>query len=82
MFIYAGKVDLGFDAASAKDFQARLMPLIRETQPYAKKAAASWHLGRAVAIGRDRIPGEVSRGKSPPSVFQGHSKTSDKDSQG
>jgi len=36
---YAGKVDNGFDAASAKDLQARLKPLIRETQPYAKKIA-------------------------------------------
>ena len=35
--IYAGKVDHGFDSASAKDLQARLKPLIRETQPYAKK---------------------------------------------
>jgi len=37
--IYAGKVDHGFDAASAKDLQARLKPLIRETQPYSKKIA-------------------------------------------
>jgi bifunctional non-homologous end joining protein LigD len=37
--IYAGKVDHGFDTASAKDLQARLKPLIRETQPYAKKIA-------------------------------------------
>jgi bifunctional non-homologous end joining protein LigD len=37
--IYAGKVDHGFDAASATDLQARLKPLIRETQPYAKKIA-------------------------------------------
>jgi hypothetical protein len=29
----------GFDSASAKDLQARLKPLIRETQPYAKKIA-------------------------------------------
>src|SRR5882757_9643841 len=35
--VYAGKVDHGFDSASAKDLQARLKPLIRETQPYAKK---------------------------------------------
>ena len=35
--VYAGKVDHGFDPASAKDLQARLKPLIRETQPYAKK---------------------------------------------
>jgi ATP-dependent DNA ligase len=37
--IYAGKVDRGFDTASAKDLQARLRPLIRKTQPYAKKIA-------------------------------------------
>src|SRR6266576_310528 len=37
--IYAGKVDQGFDSASAKDLQARLKPLIRSTQPYTKKIA-------------------------------------------
>jgi bifunctional non-homologous end joining protein LigD len=37
--LYAGKVDHGFDGASAKDLQARLKPLIRKTQPYAKKIA-------------------------------------------
>jgi bifunctional non-homologous end joining protein LigD len=37
--IYAGKVDHGFDPASAKDLQARLKPLIRKQQPYAKKTA-------------------------------------------
>jgi bifunctional non-homologous end joining protein LigD len=37
--VYAGKVDHGFDAASAKDLQERLKPLIQETQPYAKKIA-------------------------------------------
>jgi ATP-dependent DNA ligase len=37
--IYAGKVDRGFDNASVKDLQARLKPLIRKTQPYAKKIA-------------------------------------------
>lgn len=37
--IYAGKVDHGFDPASAKDLQVRLKPLIRKTQPYAKKIA-------------------------------------------
>lgn len=35
--VYAGKVDHGFTSASAKDLQARLKPLIRETQPYTKK---------------------------------------------
>ena len=37
--IYAGKVDHGFDKTSAAELQARLKPLIRKTQPYAKKIA-------------------------------------------
>ena len=38
-FVYAGKVDHGFDTASVKDLQDRLKPLIRKTQPYTKKIA-------------------------------------------
>jgi len=37
--IYAGKIDHGFDKVSAKDLQDRLKPLIRKSQPYAKKVA-------------------------------------------
>ena len=37
--IYAGKVDHGFDKASAADLQKRLKPLIRRMQPYAKRIA-------------------------------------------
>jgi bifunctional non-homologous end joining protein LigD len=37
--IYAGRVDHGFDKASAADLQKRLKPLIRKTQPYAKRIA-------------------------------------------
>jgi bifunctional non-homologous end joining protein LigD len=37
--IYAGKVDHGFNSASAKDLQTRLKPLIRKTPPYSKKVA-------------------------------------------
>jgi bifunctional non-homologous end joining protein LigD len=37
--IYAGKVDQGFNTASVKDLQARLKPLVRKTQPYAKRIA-------------------------------------------
>jgi bifunctional non-homologous end joining protein LigD len=41
--IYAGKVDHGFDKKSAADLHKRLTPLIRKTQPYAKKIAhAIW----------------------------------------
>ncbi|MHC2336244.1 ATP-dependent DNA ligase [Bradyrhizobium sp. USDA 4454] len=32
--IYAGKVDHGFDKASAADLRQRLTPLMRKTQPY------------------------------------------------
>jgi bifunctional non-homologous end joining protein LigD len=39
--IYAGKDDHGFDKASAADLQKRLKPLIRKTQPYAKRASGS-----------------------------------------
>ncbi|MGV7215020.1 non-homologous end-joining DNA ligase [Bradyrhizobium sp. UFLA05-112] len=35
--IYAGKVDHGFDKASAADLRERLTPLIRKTQPYTKR---------------------------------------------
>jgi bifunctional non-homologous end joining protein LigD len=37
--IYAGKVDHGFTPASEKELRTRLQPLIRKTQPYAKKIA-------------------------------------------
>jgi len=37
--VYAGKVDHGFDKLSTADLEARLQPLIRKTQPYAKKIA-------------------------------------------
>jgi bifunctional non-homologous end joining protein LigD len=37
--IYAGKVDHGFTPQSEKDLRARLKPLIRKTQPYARKIA-------------------------------------------
>jgi bifunctional non-homologous end joining protein LigD len=43
--VYAGKVDHGFDTASATDLHARLKPLIRKTQPYAKKDRTSGDLG-------------------------------------
>jgi bifunctional non-homologous end joining protein LigD len=37
--VYAGKVDHGFDKTSAAQLQKRLKPLIRKTQPYAKRIA-------------------------------------------
>jgi bifunctional non-homologous end joining protein LigD len=42
--IYAGKVDHGFDKVSAAHLRKRLTPLIRKTQPYAKRVPhkATW----------------------------------------
>jgi bifunctional non-homologous end joining protein LigD len=37
--IYAGKVDHGFDKTSTAELRKKLTPLIRKTQPYAKKIA-------------------------------------------
>ncbi|MBR1211273.1 non-homologous end-joining DNA ligase [Bradyrhizobium sp. JYMT SZCCT0180] len=37
--LYAGKVDHGFDKTSAAELRRRLTPLIRKTQPYAKRIA-------------------------------------------
>jgi bifunctional non-homologous end joining protein LigD len=37
--IYAGKVDHGFDKAWTDELRKKLKPLIRQTQPYAKKIA-------------------------------------------
>jgi hypothetical protein len=36
-------IDHCFDDASARDLQERLKPLIRKTQPYAKKIAHRMH---------------------------------------
>ncbi|MET4520262.1 ATP-dependent DNA ligase, partial [Bradyrhizobium sp. I1.7.5] len=37
--VYAGKVDHGFDKTSAAELRRRLEPLVRKTQPYAKRIA-------------------------------------------
>jgi bifunctional non-homologous end joining protein LigD len=37
--VYAGKVDHGFEKASADDLRERLTPLIRTTQPYTNRIA-------------------------------------------
>jgi bifunctional non-homologous end joining protein LigD len=37
--IYAGKVDHGFDKATASGLRKRLTPMIRKTQPYTKRIA-------------------------------------------
>jgi ATP-dependent DNA ligase len=57
--IYAGKVDHGFDKSSTAELQARLKPLIRKTQPYAKRsriaAGSSCRCWRRSNTGRSRL---------------------------
>nr|WP_246740654.1 hypothetical protein [Bradyrhizobium sp. LCT2] len=67
--MYAGKVDHGFDKASAADLQKRLKPLIRETQPYAKRVGHKgiWVEPKLLA----EIPGHVCGGQGPASLLQG-----------
>ncbi|MGY3290284.1 ATP-dependent DNA ligase [Bradyrhizobium sp. LM3.6] len=60
--IYAGKVDHGFDKTSAAELQKRLKPLIRKTQPYAKRIARQGYLGGAEAACGNRISHQVGRG--------------------
>jgi bifunctional non-homologous end joining protein LigD len=64
--VYAGKVDHGFDTASAKDLQARLKPLIRKTQPYAQKIAH-----RGIWVEPSLLAEIEYRGKGAASVLQG-----------
>jgi hypothetical protein len=64
--VYAGKVDHGFDKKSTAELRRRLMPLIRKTQPYAKRIAHS----RAAGIGGNRVSRQVGRRQGAPSVLQ------------
>ena len=70
--IYAGKVDHGFDKASAADLRERLTPLIRKTQPYTKRIAHKGIWVEPELDGRNRIPGEIRGGQGAASVLQGH----------
>ena len=70
--VYAGKVDHGFDPASAKDLQARLKPLIRKTQPYAKKIAHRGVWVEPSLLAEIEYRAKVSRRKSSASGVQRH----------
>jgi len=69
--IYAGKVDHGFDSASAKDLKARLKPLIRETQPYAKKIAHRGIWVEPSLLAEIEYRAKSAKGKVRHSFFKG-----------
>jgi bifunctional non-homologous end joining protein LigD len=67
--VYAGKVDHGFDKASRRSAEA---PGAAGPKDAGLREAhlAQGHLGRTEAVGRDRVPGEVRRGKGPAPLLQ------------
>ena len=69
--VYAGKVDHGFDAASAKDLQARLKPLIRKTQPYAKKIVHRGVWVEPSLLAEVEYPAKSAEGKVRHPFFKG-----------
>jgi bifunctional non-homologous end joining protein LigD len=69
--VYAGKVDHGFDTASAKDLQARLKPLIRKTQSYAKKIAHKGVWGELSLLAEIEYREKSAEGKVRHPFFKG-----------
>ena len=69
--LYAGKVDHGFDTASAKDLVARLNPLIRKTQPYSKKIAHRGVWVEPSLLAEMEYRGKSAEGKVRHPIFKG-----------
>ena len=69
--IYVGKVDHGFDSASAKMLPRPPYAADPKDATLHKTDCASRYLGRTRTTGRDRISREVSRGQSAASLLQG-----------
>src|ERR1700736_1537834 len=69
--VYAGKVDHGFDTASAKALHARLKPLIRKTQPYAKKIAHRGTWVEPSLVAEIEYPAKSAEGKVRHPFFKG-----------
>jgi bifunctional non-homologous end joining protein LigD len=69
--IYAGKVDHGFDKVSAKELEARLRPLIRKTQPYAKRIAHRGIWVEPALVAEIEYRAKSAEGKVRHPVFKG-----------
>jgi bifunctional non-homologous end joining protein LigD len=69
--VYAGKVDHGFDATSAKDLQAQLKPLIRSTQPYTRKIAHKGVWVEPSLLAEVEYRAKSAKGKVRHPVFKG-----------
>jgi bifunctional non-homologous end joining protein LigD len=69
--IYAGKIDHGFDKASAINLQARLRPLIRKSQPYSKKIAHRGVWVEPTLLAEVEYRAKSAEGKVRHPVFKG-----------
>ncbi|MBH5370538.1 non-homologous end-joining DNA ligase [Bradyrhizobium glycinis] len=69
--VYAGKVDHGFDKVSATDLQRRLKPLIRKTQPYAKRIAHKGIWGEPKLLAEVESRAKSAEGKVRHPFFKG-----------
>ena len=69
--VYAGKVDLGFDKTSAAELRKRLTPLVRKTQPYAKKIAHRAHWVEPEVLAEIEYRAKSAEGKVRHPFFKG-----------
>ncbi|MCK1565186.1 non-homologous end-joining DNA ligase [Bradyrhizobium sp. 173] len=69
--IYAGKVDHGFDKASETELRKRLKPLIRKTQPYAKRVTHKGIWVEPKLLAEVEYRGKSAEGKVRHPFFKG-----------
>ena len=70
-FVYAGKVDHGFDKSSVAELRKRLTPLILKTQPYAKRIAHRAHWVEPQLLAEIEYRAKSAEGKVRHPFFKG-----------
>ena len=69
--VYAGKVDHGFDKASAADLRKRLEPLVRKTQAFAKRISHKGIWVEPKLLAEIEYPAKSAEGKVRHPFFKG-----------
>ena len=69
--VYAGKVDHGFDKTSAVELRRRLEPLVRKTQPYAKRISHKGIWVEPKLLAEIEYRAKSAEGKVRPPFFKG-----------
>ncbi|UPJ73524.1 non-homologous end-joining DNA ligase [Bradyrhizobium sp. 187] len=69
--VYAGKVDHGFDKASTAELLRRLEPLVRKTQPYAKRITHKGVWVEPMLLAEIEYRAKSAEGKVRHPVFKG-----------